>query len=106
MLSGKMAGLENHYEKKRLRSSIFMTFHTQAADPPPVYLPVEALAHIKEFILELGRHSRRVSTRGAGRPYGSIKTCKVMPSALLSENIIIGKDTEVRFHCAFLREMP
>ena len=30
------------------------------------------------------------------------KTAKVMPSAYLGENIIIGKDTEVR-HCAFLR---
>ena len=77
--------------------------HTQAADFLRRFTyPWEALAHIKEFILELGKSLPEDEYEKRGETVWVHKTAKVMPSAYLGENIIIGKDTEVR-HCAFLR---
>ena len=77
--------------------------HTQAADFLRQFTyPWEALAHIKEFILELGKTLPEDEYEKRGETVWVHKTAKVMPSAYLGENIIIGKDTEVR-HCAFLR---
>ena len=77
--------------------------HTQAADFLRQFTyPWEALAHIKEFILELGKTLPEGEYERRGETVWVHKTARVMPSAFLGENIIIGKDTEVR-HCAFLR---
>ena len=74
--------------------------HTQAADFLRRFTyPWEALAHIKEFILELGKSLPEDEYEKRGETVWVHKTAKVMPSAYLGENIIIGKDTEVRhFH--------
>ena len=77
--------------------------HTQAADFLRQFTyPWEALARIKEFILELGKTLPEDEYEKRGETVWVHKSAKVMPSAYLGENIIIGKDTEVR-HCAFLR---
>lgn len=77
--------------------------HTQAADFLRQFTyPWEALAHIKEFILELGKTLPEGEYERREETVWVHKTARVMPSAFLGENIIIGKDTEVR-HCAFLR---
>ena len=74
--------------------------HTQAADFLRQFTyPWEALAHIKEFILELGKTLPEGEYERRGETVWVHKTARVMPSAFLGENIIIGKDTEVR-HCA------
>lgn len=80
-----------------------MIFPTPAADFLRQFTyPWEALARIKEFILELGKTLPEVNMKSAGETVWVHKSAKVRPSAYLGENIIIGKDTEVR-HCAFLR---
>lgn len=82
---------------------LYDLFHTQAADFLRQFTyPWEALAHIKEFILELGKTLPEGEYERRGETVWVHKTARVMPSAFLGENIIIGKDTEVR-HCAFLR---
>ena len=82
---------------------LYDLFHTQAADFLRQFTyPWEALAHIKEFILELGKTLPEDEYERRGETVWVHKTARVMPSAFLGENIIIGKDTEVR-HCAFLR---
>ncbi len=64
--------------------------------------PWEALPHIKEFILALGASLPGDEYEKRGETVWVHRTANVFASAYLGENIIIGKDTEVR-HGAFLR---
>lgn len=64
--------------------------------------PWEALPGIRDLILELGTVCRKANMKNAVRLSGLIRRPRVFESAYLGENIIIGKDAEVR-HCAFLR---
>lgn len=102
--SDQTAGLENDMKKEETKIvDLYDLSHTQAADFLRQFTyPWEALAHIKEFILELGKTLPEDEYEKRGETVWVHKSAKVMPSAYLGENIIIGKDTEVR-HCAFLR---
>ena len=104
MLSEKMADWRIIMKKEETKIvDLYDLSHTQAADFLRQFTyPWEALAHIKEFILELGKTLPEDEYEKRGETVWVHKTAKVMPSAYLGENIIIGKDTEVR-HCAFLR---
>lgn len=65
--------------------------------------PWEALASLKEFILELGK---TLSLEEYDHPLPTVwvhKTASVAPTAFLGEGIIIGAYAQVR-HCAYLRE--
>ena len=68
MLSEKMADWRIIMKKEETKIvDLYDLSHTQAADFLRQFTyPWEALAHSE-------RHSRRMSTRGAGRPYGSIR---------------------------------
>ena len=67
--------------------------HTQAADFLRQFTyPWEALAHIKEFILELGKTLPEDEYERRGETVWVHKTAKVMPSAYLGENILIEQD--------------
>ena len=64
--------------------------------------PWEALKEIGDYILKLGA---RLSLEEYEHPEESVwihKTAKVAPTAFIGENVIIGKETQVR-HCAFIR---
>ena len=104
MLSEKMADWRIIMKKEETKIvDLYDLSHTQAADFLRQFTyPWEALAHIKEFILELGKTLPEDEYEKRGETVWVHKTAKVMPSAYLGENIIIGKDTDVR-HCAFLR---
>ena len=65
--------------------------------------PWEALPGIRDLILELGNRLPESEYEKRGETVSvPDKTARVFESAYLGENIIIGKDVEVR-HCAFLR---
>ena len=64
--------------------------------------PWEALPHIKDFIIELGKRLPEEEYEKRGENIWVHKSAKVFPTAWLGENVIIGKDAEVR-HCAFIR---
>lgn len=78
--------------------------HTLAAD----YLrgfeyPWEALAGIKDMIIELGKTLDPDEYEERDENVWVHKTAKVFPTAYLGAPCIIGPNTEVR-HCAFIRE--
>lgn len=64
--------------------------------------PWEALAHIKEFILQLGAGLSPDEYEKRGEDVWIHKTAKVFDSAYIGGPCIIGANTEVR-HCAFVR---
>ena len=64
--------------------------------------PWEALAHIKNFILELGKTLNTDEYTLAGENIWISKSAVVAASASITGPCIIGPDTEVR-HCAFIR---
>ncbi len=64
--------------------------------------PWEALKEIGNYILKLGA---MLSEEEYDHPAETVwihKTAKVAPTAFIGENVIIGKETQVR-HCAFIR---
>ena len=77
--------------------------HTLAADYLRQFTyPWEALAGIKEFILQLGPTLDPEKYEERAPHVWVHKTAKVFDSAYLGEPCIIGPETEVR-HCAFIR---
>ena len=64
--------------------------------------PWEALAGIKQLILDLGRTLDPEEYEEVSENVWVHKTAKVFPSAYLGAPCIIGPNTEVR-HCAFIR---
>ena len=77
--------------------------HTLASDYLKQFTyPWEALAHIKDFIKELGASLPEEEYIKKSETVWIHKQAKVYDSAFLGENIIIGKDAEIR-HCAFIR---
>lgn len=84
-------------------SCLYDLTHTQARALLEQYTyPWEVLPHIKEFILSLGKMLPEEEYEKRGETVWVHRTARVFESAYLGENIIIGKDAEVR-HCAFLR---
>ena len=76
--------------------------HTQAkAYLQQFTYPWEALAGIKEMILELGKTLGEDYTEVSPQVWVH-KTAKVFPSAYLAGPCIVGPESEVR-HCAFVR---
>ena len=77
--------------------------HTLAADYLRQFTyPWEALAGIKEFILQLGPKLDPEEYEERAPHVWVHKSAKVFDSAYLGEPCIIGPETEVR-HCAFIR---
>ena len=64
--------------------------------------PWEALAGIKELIIELGKSLPKEEYDEVSENVWVHKSATVFPTAYLGAPCIIGKDTEVR-HCAFIR---
>ena len=64
--------------------------------------PWEVLAHIEEFILELGKSLPKDEYNQVGENVWIHKTAKVYDSAYINGPAIICKDAEIR-HCAFIR---
>ena len=64
--------------------------------------PWEALAGIKDFIIELGKSLDKNEYKEIKENVWVHKTAKVFDSAYLGSPCIIGENTEVR-HCAFIR---
>ena len=64
--------------------------------------PWEALPHIKEFIVELGKTLSPDEYEKRGDDIWIAKSAKVFDSAYIGGPCIIGKDAEVR-QCAFIR---
>ena len=64
--------------------------------------PWEALAGIKNLILELGANLNKDDFIEISPQVWAHKTAKIMPSAYIGAPCIIGPETEVR-HCAFIR---
>ena len=77
--------------------------HTIAADLFRKYeYPWEVLAHIKDFILELGENLDPDKYEKRGDGIWVARSAKVAPTAALNGPLIIDCDAEVR-HCAFIR---
>ncbi|MBR0474426.1 MAG: UDP-N-acetylglucosamine pyrophosphorylase, partial [Erysipelotrichaceae bacterium] len=77
--------------------------HTLAKDYLKEFkYPWEALAGIKDLIIELGNKLDKEEYEEISEHVWVHKTAKVFPSAYLGEPCIIGPETEVR-HCAFIR---
>ena len=77
--------------------------HTIAADYLRGYTyPWEALAGIKEFIIETGKGLSADEYDQISENVWVHKTAKVFDSAYIGSPCIIGPETEVR-HCAFIR---
>ena len=77
--------------------------HTIAADLLRKFeYPWEALAHIKEYILELGESLDPAIYEKRGENIWVAKSAKVAPTAALNGPLIIDEDAEIR-HCAFIR---
>lgn len=64
--------------------------------------PWDALRHLKEFILEVGKSLPVQGYDEISEHVWVSKTATIAPSAYLTGPTIIGPDTEIR-HCAFLR---
>ncbi len=64
--------------------------------------PWEALAGIKEFIIELGATLSEEKFEKRGEDIWIAKSAKVAPTACLNGPLIIDEDAEIR-HCAFVR---
>lgn len=67
-----------------------------------VEYPWEALAKIKDFIVELGESLPEDKYEKRGENVWVAKSAKVFPSAYINGPAIIDEDAEVR-HCAFIR---
>ena len=77
--------------------------HTKAKDYLSKYeYPWEALASIKDFILELGKSLSKNEYNEIKENVWVHKSAKVFDSAYLGSPCIIGENTEIR-HCAFIR---
>ena len=77
--------------------------HTKAKDYLSKYeYPWEALASIKDFIIELGKSLDTNEYKEIKENVWVHKSAKVFDSAYLGSPCIIGKNVEVR-HCAFIR---
>ena len=77
--------------------------HTKAKDYLSKYeYPWEALASIKDFILELGKTLDKNEYKEIKENVWVHKSAKVFDSAYLGSPCIIGENTEIR-HCAFIR---
>ena len=77
--------------------------HTLAKDYLSKYIyPWEALAGIKDFIINLGKSLDKNEYTEIKENVWVHKTAKVFDSAYLGAPCIIGENTEVR-HCAFIR---
>ena len=77
--------------------------HTKAKDYLSKYeYPWEALASIKDFILELGKSLDKNEYNEIKENVWVHKSAKVFDSAYLGSPCIIGENTEIR-HCAFIR---
>ena len=77
--------------------------HTLAKDYLSKYTyPWEALAGIKDFIINLGKSLDKNEYTEIKENVWVHKTAKVFDSAYLGAPCIIGENTEVR-HCAFIR---
>ena len=77
--------------------------HTLAKDYLECFTyPWEALAGIKNLIIELGKQLPKDEYDEVSENVWVHKSATVFPSAYLGAPCIIGKDTEVR-HCAFIR---
>ena len=64
--------------------------------------PWQALAGIKEFIIELGKSLPEDEYTEISEHVWVAKSAKVAPTAFLGAPVIVGKNAEVR-HCAFVR---
>lgn len=64
--------------------------------------PWEALAHIKDIILEIGKTLPEDKFEKRGDDVWVAKSAKVFPSAYIGGPAIIGEEAEIR-HCAFIR---
>ena len=77
--------------------------HTKAKDYLSKYeYPWEALASIKDFIIELGKSLDTNEYNEIKENVWVHKSAKVFDSAYLGSPCIIGENTEIR-HCAFIR---
>ena len=77
--------------------------HTKAKDYLSKYeYPWEALASIKDFIIELGKSLDKNEYKEIKENVWVHKSAKVFDSAYLGSPCIIGENTEIR-HCAFIR---
>ena len=77
--------------------------HTKAKDYLSKYeYPWEALASIKDFILELGKTLDKNEYKEIKENVWVHKSAVVFDSAYLGSPCIIGENTEIR-HCAFIR---
>ena len=77
--------------------------HTKAKDYLSKYeYPWEALASIKDFIIELGKSLSKNEYKEIKENVWVHKSAKVFDSAYLGSPCIIGENTEIR-HCAFIR---
>ena len=77
--------------------------HTLAAPLLSKYeFPWEALPHIKEFVIELGKTLSPDEYDNPAENVWIAKSAKIAPSATVSAPCIIGKDTELRTG-AFIR---
>ena len=77
--------------------------HTKAKDYLSKYeYPWEALASIKDFIIELGKSLDTNEYKEIKENVWVHKSAKVFDSAYLGSPCIIGENTEIR-HCAFIR---
>ncbi len=64
--------------------------------------PWQALAHIKEYILEIGQSLDARAYHSPAPGVWIANTAKIFPSAYIGGPCIIGPEAEVR-HCAFIR---
>ena len=77
--------------------------HTKAKDYLSKYeYPWEALASIKDFIIELGKSLDTNEYKEIKENVWVHKSAKVFDSAYLGSPCIIGENSEIR-HCAFIR---
>ena len=84
-------------------ADLFDLDHTLAADYLRAFTyPWEALAGLKQFILDLGETLDPLEYDQVSEHVWVHKTAVVYPSAYLGAPCIIGPNTEVR-HCAFIR---
>ena len=84
-------------------SELYDLSHTLAAPLLSKYeFPWEALPHIKEFVIELGKTLSLDEYDNPAENVWIAKSAKIAPSATVSAPCIIGKDTELRTG-AFIR---
>lgn len=84
-------------------SELFDLEHTLAKPLLEKYeYPWQALAGIKEFIIELGKSLPEEEYTEIAEHVWVAKSAKVAPTAYLGAPVIVGKDAEIR-HCAFIR---